>query len=88
MAIGKNALVTALIFPVPRFRGKYPSDPASRVGGVAPIARNQMDVNVGHSLAGDRAVIYADVERMRGEFAVEDAFLLADQLEDRAMLLG
>src|ERR1700735_3274803 len=78
----------ALIGPVTGFRGEHPPDAPSRVGDVAAIARNQMDVHVSDGLAGGRSIVDADVEGVRGEFPVEKSLLFPDDLEQRVMLLG
>ena len=77
-----------LIRPIAGFRRQHPSDTTSRVGDIAPIAGNQMDVHVSDGLAGGRAIVDADVEAVRGELPVENPLLFPNDLEQRVMLLG
>ena len=79
---------STLILPVTGFCGEHPPHTAARIGIVAPVSGNQMDMDVSDGLTGSWAIVDADVVGVRSEFRVENPLLLADELEQRGMLLG
>lgn len=50
------------LFPIPRFPRNYPAHPASRVGHIAVVAGNDVNVQLGHRLPCGRPVIDSNVE--------------------------
>ena len=79
---------STLIPPVTCFCGEHPPHTAARIGIVAPISGNQMDMDVSDGLTGGWAIVDADVVGVRTESRVENPLLFADELEQRIMLLG
>lgn len=64
------------------------ADAAARIVDVAAVARDDVDVEVHHRLAGGRAGVQADVVAVGMKLAVELAFDDVDEVEDGGALLG
>ena len=62
-------------------------DPAARVGHVATVARDQVDVGVHHRLPGEDAAVHAHVEAIRPVPQLQNFPGFPDKIETRAVLL-
>lgn len=69
--------------PVSTPSGNYVAHAASRIGGIACIARDDMDVDVHNRLSGDFPDIHPDVVAVRVIVAVENLPALIQEIEDR-----
>src|SRR5688500_5867462 len=73
---------------VPLFYGDDAAGAAAWVGDVSCEARNDVDVEVHHRLAGGLAGVEADVVAIRREFGVEGALDVGDGAPDLCLLDG
>ena len=63
------------------------ADPAARVGDVAAVARDQVDVGVHHRLPGEDAAVHPDVEAIRPVAQLQNFLGFPDKIETRGVLL-
>jgi len=69
------------------FLENHVSDPTPRVGMIAVVARDEVDVNVKDTLPGRRAHVHTDVIAVRLEVALKGALLGDQELHARGHLL-
>ena len=74
--------------PIPRLRRHHPPHPAPRVFRIARVARDQVDVQVRHRLAGRGAVVDADVVALGLVAALKAGAGFVQQGQQAGALLG